>query len=382
MNGRTWFLWVTMIACLGSLLSLSASNDCMSWAVPLLLAIFTGLIFLGKWLYKITAYRHHNFTISILNRLPIRSSHPVPSLPDPPSIKIIGIGEQRLFVEIKATCMSGFPVKSVNFRCLQLSEVGTGKPVKSGVPITRVTDPMNVGLFRTSDDGYNGIDGEYAEIRGLGRHRSLYFEIVINPTVPWAGYLSFKARDSEGFCSYVRYTLEVQNFPSPEDSETTIPQPIVVSYEEKTGSFYQESPVHRPGLGRGILQLARIKVSGDRIEPVHDVQVKIHEIIPEQDHLRGLPFHLQRMNDNTPPYQRSTVFAKDQEEYFDVVGYARFMMSTGQLNFRRIDGVDGVFNDAPCDVLIRVTGLGIDRIDRRFRVWVDTDNNLRMILVS
>ncbi|MEO6112129.1 MAG: hypothetical protein ABIQ24_09930, partial [Nitrospiraceae bacterium] len=161
--------------------------------------------------------------------------------------------------------------------------------------------------------------------------------------------------------------------------KTDIAHPLFVDYEEHIGSFYQESPVHRPGLGRGVLQLARIKVSCQSIEPVKDVQVKVQEISPEQGQLRGLPFHVQRMNDNTPPYQRLTTFAKDQEEYFDVVGYARFMMNTGQLHFRRIDGVEGVFNDAPCDVLVRITGLGIDKIDRWFQVWVDQNNNLRVI---
>jgi hypothetical protein len=382
MNWRTACIGMVMIACLGSLFAFSASNDCLGWTVPLILAISAGLLFLVKWIYKVTTYQHHNFKLSILNRLPLSSHHPVPSIPEPASLKIIGIGKQRLCVEVKATCRSGFPVKNINFRCLQLSEVGTDIPVKSGVPITRVSDPTNVGIFRTSDDGYNGIDGEYTEIRGLGRNRCLYFEIVLDPAVEWVGYLSFKAINSTGLCSYSRYAIEVQNFPAPEDDETAIPQPLAVIYEEHTGSFYHESPIHRPGLGRGMLQLARIKVVGNRMEPVQDVQVKIHEIIPEQEQLRGLPFHAQRMNDNTEPYQRSTVFAKDQEEYFDVVGYARFMISTGQLHFRRIDGVDGVFNDAPCHVLVRITGLGINKIDRRFRVWVDAGNNLRMVLAE
>lgn len=160
---------------------------------------------------------------------------------------------------------------------------------------------------------------------------------------------------------------------------TDITPPLSVEYEEHAGSFYQESPIHRPGFGKGVLQIARIKVIGKRIEPVQDVQVKVQEIIPEQEQIYGLPFHAQRMNDNIQPYQRATTFSKDQEEYFDVVGYERLIVSTGRLHFRRIDGVDGAFNDEPCHMLIRITALGIDKIDRWFRVWVDENNNLRMI---
>lgn len=153
---------------------------------------------------------------------------------------------------------------------------------------------------------------------------------------------------------------------------------LIVEYEEGKGSFYQESPIQKPGLGKGTLQLCRIKVQGNRLVPVEDVQVKVQQVLPIQDNLHGLPCHIQRMNDNVPPYSRSTVFAKGQEEYFDVLGYAQFMMNTGELHIRRIDGAPNNIDEEPCEVLIRITGKGIEPIDGWFRVWIDSHNNLHM----
>ena len=146
------------------------------------------------------------------------SSQTLP-IKEPASLKIIGIGEQRLFVEVQATCRLGFQVKSINFRCIKLIDIGTGTPVRSVVPITRIRDPINADKVRMLDDGFNGIDAEYSDSRGLGRNRCLYFELVISPSVEWAGCLSFKARDSSGFCSYARYAIEVRNFAAPADDE-------------------------------------------------------------------------------------------------------------------------------------------------------------------
>jgi len=155
---------------------------------------------------------------------------------------------------------------------------------------------------------------------------------------------------------------------------------LTVEYDEGQGSFYQESPIHRPGLGRGVLQLYRLRVRS--LLPVNDVQVKAQRVIPEQQDLLGLPCHLQRMNDNVQPSSRSTTFTKGQEEYFDIAGYARFMLHTGDLHLRRIDGAAGHIAEEPCNLLVRVTGMGIDPIDRWFRLEIDSNNNLHMSLLQ
>ena len=145
------------------------------------------------------------------------------SVAEPPSLKIIGTGEQRLFVEVRATGLLGFPLKSFNFRCVQLIDVGAGKPAERVVPIIRATDPIHAGRFCMFDDGHNGIDGDYSEIRKLGerfgKKRSLHFEIVIDSAVEWTGYLSFTGKNSAGFCSYGRYALAIRNIPAPIDKE-------------------------------------------------------------------------------------------------------------------------------------------------------------------
>ncbi|MBU6482823.1 MAG: hypothetical protein KGS09_20065 [Nitrospirae bacterium] len=212
-----------MMACLGSLFGSSAGHDCPEWPVPLLLAIGIGFILLSAWLYKITAYRNHNLQLRILNRLPIKSGPPLRSIAEPPSLKIIGTGEQRLFVEVRSTGLAGFPLKSFNFRCVQLIDVGAGKPAETVVPIIRVTDPIHAGRLCMFDDGHNGIDGDYSEIRKLGRrfgkNRSLHFEVVIKSLVEWTGYLNFTGKDSTGFCSYGRYAIAVRNNGAPLDKE-------------------------------------------------------------------------------------------------------------------------------------------------------------------
>lgn len=174
-----------------------------------------------------------------------------------------------------------------------------------------------------------------------------------------------------------------QDLPAPAQNSTELGEKSVqltVEYDEGRGSFYQESPIHRPGLGKGVLQLYRIRVRS--FLPVNEVQVKAQRIIPGQQNLHGLPCHLQRMNDNVQPFSRSTVFPKGQEEYFDIVGYERFMLHTGDLHLRRIDGAAGHIAEEPCDLLVRVTGMGIDPIDRWFRLEIDSNNDLHMSLLQ
>lgn len=174
-----------------------------------------------------------------------------------------------------------------------------------------------------------------------------------------------------------------QDLSAPAQNSTELEEKSVqltVEYDEGRGSFYQESPIHRPGLGKGILQLYRIRVRS--LLPVNDVQVKVQSVIPEQRDLHGLPCHVQRMNDNVQPFSRSTTFTKGQEEYFDIAGYAKFMLQTGDLHLRRIDGAAGHIAEEPCNLLVRVTGMGIDPIDRWFRLEIDRNNNLHMSLLQ
>jgi len=207
------------MTCLGSLFAFSPSHECLVSSIPLLLAICIGFIVLCAWLYKTTLYRNHNLQLRILNRVPSNSGGPVRSIAEPPSLKIVGTGEQRIFVEVRATAVTGFPLKSFNFRCLQLVDVGTGKPAERVVPIISVTDPIHAGRFCTFDDGDNGIHGDYSEIRQLGgrlgKNKSLQFEIVIDSSVEWTGYLSFTGKDSAGFCSYGRYAMAARSIRAP-----------------------------------------------------------------------------------------------------------------------------------------------------------------------
>jgi hypothetical protein len=150
-----------------------------------------------------------------------------------------------------------------------------------------------------------------------------------------------------------------------------------------SGTYYQEDEIVQPGFGRGTMQLIRLSLTGKQKEPIENLQVKVTKIVPEQPGLRGVPFNLQRMNNNVAPYQYTTVLVMDQEEYFDVVSYSRFMLSTGQLSFRRIDQVSGEFDHVPCDVFVQITGADIRTIERCFRIWIDQlGNNLRMIPCS
>ncbi len=208
-----------MMTCVGSLFALSPSHECLVWAVPILLSGALAIIVLCVWLYKITIYRNHNLHLRILNRLPINTGSPLRSIAEPPSLKVVGTGEQRLFVEVRALSLAGFPLKSFNVRCIRLNGLDTDKPTKGVVPILGVADPIHAGRLCTFDDGFNGIDGDYSEVRQLGvrfgrRNRALHFEIVINSSVEWTGYLRFTGKDSRGFCSYGRYAIAARHSPA------------------------------------------------------------------------------------------------------------------------------------------------------------------------
>jgi hypothetical protein len=206
MNRRIFWWGVLMVACLESVFILSADSDCLGWAVPLLLALAGSVYWGGKWLYKYTAYRHHNFKLTFINRLPNGLGDPI--IPEPSSLKVLPIQLSRLFIEVKASY--GFPVKSLNFRCIAVRDIGAD-PVNSPVRVTNIIDHFNAGAIRsTNTDGYGGREIEYSDIRGLGKNRSLYFEIYLDADQEWVGTLSFKSRDQEGFCSYGRYAIETK----------------------------------------------------------------------------------------------------------------------------------------------------------------------------
>jgi hypothetical protein len=205
MKEPTFWWGIVMLSCLASVFSLSASNDCLGWAVPLLLALGGGLIYGGQKLYRHTLYKYHNFKIALLNCRPNDSS--TPSAAAPLSLKILPVQPCTLNVEVRPSL--GFQVKSVNFRFVAKQDIGTRVPVRSPVRVVSVNDHENASIIRSSrDDGYNGVDLEYADVRVQGKNRCLFFEIVVDPQGPWTGMLSFKGRDSDGFCSYGRYDLE------------------------------------------------------------------------------------------------------------------------------------------------------------------------------
>jgi hypothetical protein len=343
--------------------------------VPLAVSLAGGMFWGGRWLWKQTAYKYGNFNLRFI-------SHPPPdgSIHNFWFPYLLPIGKFRLCCFVQSNY--GFPLTRLNFRFLNSD---SSNVPRSDIEIVRIEEAEcdDRTLAATVPDTEGGIDGRYdGDVPALARDESLYFWIDAKASKAWNGKLSFRGQNVVGFRCYGTHAVAVTSISdSPLLADTSQAKnnlPLKVEYKEGVGAFYQETPIHRPGLGQGILQLVRIKVIGQRVEPVNDVQVKVQRINPEQPGLHGLPFHVQRMNDNIQPYQRSTVFAKNQEEYFDVVGYARFMLSTGELHFRRIDTASGTFHVEPCDVFIRITGLGIESLEHCFHVWIDNDNNLQM----
>jgi hypothetical protein len=288
------------------------------------------------------------------------------------------IGTFRLCCSVQT--VHGFKFSKVNFRFLNTDM--TNVPI-STIEILSLEEGEcdEKRLCTILADTVGGIDGRYdPDGLSLPPGEGLYYWLTIKASQAWDGYLSFRGQNVEGFHSYGGHTVMAHAIPDSLllNNTNRANAPLKVEYEERVGSYYQEDPVFHKGLGNGIIQIARIKVVCTRVEPISYVQVKVQRVVPEQKGLHGLPFHVQRMNDNTKPYQRYTVFTKDQEEYFDVVGYARFMMTTGQLHLRRIDGAEGNFNVEPCEIFIRITALGIDSLEYCFKVWVDEHNGLRM----
>lgn len=160
--------------------------------------------------------------------------------------------------------------------------------------------------------------------------------------------------------------------------------PIKVEYQEGVGSYFHEFPTHRPGLGKGTGQLVRIKVSHEGSASIDNVQVKVQEIVPPQD-IKGVPFHLHRMNDNplhgsSIPFQTFTNLAHKQEEYFDVATYSKFIMSTSILEFNCIDGKAREIKEYPAEIVIRVTGKDAKMAECRFMIDVDEQDNLKMTM--
>src|SRR5687767_75300 len=113
MSWRAYYLGVVVLGCLGSIVTLSASNECLGWAVPLLLALSGGLYWVGGLTYRYSWYRYHNFKISVINRLPL-SQYTQPFIEEPWSVKALPIKEHKLCVKVRSRC--GFPVKSMNWR--------------------------------------------------------------------------------------------------------------------------------------------------------------------------------------------------------------------------------------------------------------------------
>ncbi len=165
-----------------------------------------------------------------------------------------------------------------------------------------------------------------------------------------------------------------------------LPSPLKIEYQEGLGSYFQEYPTRRAGLGDGAGQLVRIKVSHESPASIDNVQVKVQNVVPLRS-IKGIPFHLHRMNDNPPagspvPFQAFTNLAHKQEEYFDVATHSKFLMSTGILEFNCIDGKAREIEEYPAEILIRVTGKDVKMVERRFRIDVDDQNNLKMSMLS
>lgn len=165
-----------------------------------------------------------------------------------------------------------------------------------------------------------------------------------------------------------------------------LPSPLKIEYQEGLGSYFQEYPTRRAGLGDGVGQLVRIKVSHESPASIDNVQVKVQNVVPPRS-IKGIPFHLHRMNDNplpgSPiPFQAFTNLAHKQEEYFDVATHSKFLMSTGTLEFNCIDGKAREIEEYPAEILIRVTGKDVKMVERRFRIDVDDQNNLRMSMLN
>jgi hypothetical protein len=157
--------------------------------------------------------------------------------------------------------------------------------------------------------------------------------------------------------------------------------PLKIDYQNGVGAYFHEYRAQRPGLGEGIGQLVRIKVSHERPTSIDDVQ-EVQEIIPPQN-IQGVPFHLHRMNDNPLPYQAfhaSINLAHRQEEYFDVATYSKFKLNTSVLEFNCIDGKTRQMDEYPAQIVIRVTGKDVQMAECRCTIDVDEQDNLKMTM--
>lgn len=195
-----------MGSCIQSIFNLSATNDCLGWAVPLFLALASGMVWAGNRLWRIwrhTRYTNNNFTITIVNQLP-------PCLDvDPPSLRSIPLGGSDLTVSV--ACKYVFKVKRVDFRILNNDYTPGASPVggfPATVEITQLDDIYDGGLAMSQRNGAGGMDGEYAVVRTLAANQGLYFRIRIEARkVNYRGLISFRAQNEEGERSVARYAF-------------------------------------------------------------------------------------------------------------------------------------------------------------------------------
>lgn len=208
MTGRTCYWGLVMFACLWSIISFSdaASEGCLGWGIPLLIAVGGVSAFGVRWLVKYLLYRNHNFKIRIVHNL---SSQDMSI--DYPCVRPIPRGASELFLVVFTAYK--FKVGRVDFRALDqdyrpVLRFTRGFP--ANVEITQLDDIFDGGLARSQSNGIGGMEGEYGKVIAMARGQGLYFRLRIEAHIPdFRGYISFRAQSDDGDRSYARYAFWV-----------------------------------------------------------------------------------------------------------------------------------------------------------------------------
>jgi len=191
-----------MLGCISSLFNLTASNECLGWLIPAIIALAGVIYYVFCWAWKHTLYKNKNFSINFINHLPSQRA-PHDSIIALSSIFTRGTH----YLILRIISHHGFPVKKINLRCFNVDGTNIGRNI---VRMVDIADPYFDALAR-SDDGAWGIDGEFVNARVLAKGEGFYLRVTFEAIQEWSGLLSFRAQDDQGFRSYGRMPLEIKD---------------------------------------------------------------------------------------------------------------------------------------------------------------------------
>lgn len=205
MNWRI-FLWGVLVGSCLSSASAALDTNCLSWEVPLLIFLITGGWWGVYWIWKHTHYKVHNFTLVFLREKP-NFMAPETLAEEPQCLKVLASRKtHHVYVKVQSRC--GFRVKKINFRLLDPDL--TNASTTHGVIVGNLTSLSFMTIYSQADGAF-GMEYEYESPQVLAKEECLYFELVLQSTEDWEGYLSFRAQDDTGFRSWVRYSIAFRN---------------------------------------------------------------------------------------------------------------------------------------------------------------------------